>query len=656
MATDADADADADGQETPAAGSNESLPTAELESELESELERTNELPSHAGPSENRPSSHDNPNDNDGDTDFWAESEGLQPSGLLNRRAMKGKYSLQNILSIGHGMHLDKAKAAAPIIEDDPVRKGVVPYHIATSLFEGFMKSFNPFICVLDPVLHTFQYVQERSSFLLTVILAVSAKAFNPALHLELHAYSEKLFIDCFARGSKSPEIIQAILLTTYWKQPDDARSWSIIGYAIRLCMELGLHKLPISDDETNPTTSKLEIRQKRNIERLWLVFFVYDRSMSLQTGKPWMIERSDFIESVNTWYKSSFATADDATLAAFVSLRIASADILEAFSPQRPAPSMAHPYRFDALLKSLTPQIDAWRKHWLRVTSEKGEERCSSFLVSFFGTHLLLLLYSFQLQASISSPIGASLVDTEAFWITYTSALEMLNLVSHPSLSPLLSFAHDSVHAMTAYAAVFLTKLLLCVNKAVRQEFEPTVITTIELAARVFAQQNTPPTFACALQATFLKNVLREYQKACRWRSVNNRLKSSARHLQSSPTAEENLPSTTKALQFPSSAAPLEYLRKDQGGNQAEDQPQRVSDSPMQAPDPMTPSSSLPIDNVNEVVPGVDDNSPMYSDLVDTMPHDWTFADNEGWTAMFMNAGFDINTSFFVPGLNGTS
>jgi hypothetical protein len=86
--------------------------------------------------------------------------------------------------------------------------------------------------------------------------------------------------------------------------------------------------------------------------------------------------------------------------------------------------------------------------------------ERCHSFLVSFFGTHVLLVLYSFPLQASISSPIGASLVDTEAFWMTYTSASEMLQLVSHHSLSSLLSFAHDSVHTMTAYAAVFLIKV----------------------------------------------------------------------------------------------------------------------------------------------------------------------------------------------------
>jgi len=108
-------------------------------------------------------------------------------------------------------------------------------------------------------------------------MISASAKAYNPVLHLELHNHAEKLFIDCFARGKKSPEIIQAILLRTYWKQPDDTRSWSHIGYAIRLCMELGWHKLTTPRKETSLDT-ELVIRQKRNIERTWMVLFVYDR------------------------------------------------------------------------------------------------------------------------------------------------------------------------------------------------------------------------------------------------------------------------------------------------------------------------------------------------------------------------------------------
>lgn len=88
------------------------------------------------------------------------------------------------------------------------------------------------------------------------------------------------------------------------------------------------------------------------------------------------MIERSEFIESVNTWYRNPMAISNDAMMAALVTLRIASADILEAFNPQRPAPSMIQAYRFDSLLKTHSIQIDAWKNHWVEITSEKG--KCS--------------------------------------------------------------------------------------------------------------------------------------------------------------------------------------------------------------------------------------------------------------------------------------
>jgi hypothetical protein len=70
-------------------------------------------------------------------SDFWADVEGLQPSSLLNKQATKGKYSLRNILSFNHRLHLDKSKGVPSLSEDDPITKGIVSFHIATSLFEG---------------------------------------------------------------------------------------------------------------------------------------------------------------------------------------------------------------------------------------------------------------------------------------------------------------------------------------------------------------------------------------------------------------------------------------------------------------------------------------------------------------------------------------
>jgi hypothetical protein len=64
----------------------------------------------------------------------------------------------------------------------------------------------------------------------------------------------------------------------TYWKNPEDTRSWSAIGYAIRISMELGLHKSAIDTSTEGEKLTLFEKRQKRNKERTWLILFVYDR------------------------------------------------------------------------------------------------------------------------------------------------------------------------------------------------------------------------------------------------------------------------------------------------------------------------------------------------------------------------------------------
>lgn len=90
---------------------------------------------------------------------------------------------------------------------------------------------------------------------------------------------------------------------------------------------------------------------------------------MSFQTGKPWMIERSEFIESVNSWYKSSLSIPNDAALCALATLRLSTADIVDVYNPQRPSPAMNDPNRTSSLLRMLKPQLEAWEKYWTRIT-----------------------------------------------------------------------------------------------------------------------------------------------------------------------------------------------------------------------------------------------------------------------------------------------
>jgi hypothetical protein len=135
----------------------------------------------------------------------------------------------------------------------------------------------NQYIAHFDPSLHTFEYVRNKSSFLLTTILSAAAKAFNPALYPSLHSHAEDLFSNVFRLGTKSPETVQAIMILTYWKEPEDTRAWTSVGYAIRVCMELGWHKLAPRSHGAESVDETKE-RKTRDIERTWLILFVYDR------------------------------------------------------------------------------------------------------------------------------------------------------------------------------------------------------------------------------------------------------------------------------------------------------------------------------------------------------------------------------------------
>lgn len=70
-------------------------------------------------------------------SNFLAEVDGLQPSSLLNQKATRGKFSMENILSIGRDLDSDPAQSTSFFPEGDPILKGIISYHIATSLFEG---------------------------------------------------------------------------------------------------------------------------------------------------------------------------------------------------------------------------------------------------------------------------------------------------------------------------------------------------------------------------------------------------------------------------------------------------------------------------------------------------------------------------------------
>ncbi|QGA16131.1 hypothetical protein EYB26_003798 [Talaromyces marneffei] len=199
------------------------------------------------------------------------------------------------------------------------------------------------------------------------------------------------------------------------------------------------------------------ELREARNVERTWFLLFVYDRSLSLQTGKPWMIERSGFIESIEHWSKERTATANDTLLAAFVTLRLLTSEVFKLLGLCRHGSSFEN---IKSFLTIIGNRINEWEDKWMEACGDESES-CHPFLIRFYGTPLRLQLYSLPLQEILGSNDDNFAFDMAPLWESYSNAIVMLKLVCH--FSARLYFAQDSIHVMTAYSADFLIKVRLC-------------------------------------------------------------------------------------------------------------------------------------------------------------------------------------------------
>ncbi|KAJ6097540.1 hypothetical protein N7499_001914 [Penicillium canescens] len=590
-------------------------------------------------------------------SDFWAESEGLQPNGLLSHQAMKGKFSLQNILSTNHGSTPDRpVESVSP---DDPTRCGIVSHEVALRLFESFMTKLNPFVSQLDPHLHSFTYVRQKSSFLLAAVLTAASKSFEISLYPSLHEHAEKLYMEAFRRGDKSAETVQAIMVLTYWKEPNDTRAWMSVGLAIRMSMDLGWHKLGHGLARQEKLT-ELQQREIRNDERTWLVLFVYDRSMSLQTGKPWMIERTPFIESAQDWWRHPLAIDNDPFLCAFVTLRLLAAEVFDLSSPGNhyPAPRP---------LAILQNRIEQWQNKWLDVVDPGS---CHNFMIRFYGAHQSLQLFSMPLQETLKNQTFNETCDLKPLWISYHSATTMLRLMAEfPSF---LSLCQDSVHVMTAYSAVLLIKLLLSSPPMISQEIEPDTIATIRAAANVFTGQTAPLSTSCSLQSRFLNNILMEFATLRRPRPVD-RHRSIDRP---QGFVDTNAP-TSNATSFPDSPAtapshsPIQQTAETNSIPTARPYPQPDPTNPEQTM--MQPQSHPPHPQSIQATyfhrPSVPNPDPAYDTPMAGIPpgpnslpavsnmcynnqldaaSNFVFNDEAMWVGMFASAGFNLQDGVF--------
>ncbi|EIW74294.1 hypothetical protein CONPUDRAFT_67760 [Coniophora puteana RWD-64-598 SS2] len=350
----------------------------------------------------------------------------------------------------------------------DIVVHGLVTPEDVDRLFAIYYEKINPFIHLLDPVLHTPKTIFHRCPFLYTVICAIASRYYPEkseiypiAMHFAKHSAATAL-VD----GWKSVELCQAYILMSIYGVParrwEEDRSWLYTGLAIRLAMDLNLHKLP----RTRPQSDR-QIREMLNRTRVWLICHNIDRSTATQFGKPITIKEDYIVKNSTDWYKGTEQNHPyDVHLCAYSALmRILTLFIEEVYSDPNTSSGLNKSIDYLSLALRYEEQLDEYHREWKQRFEEmlNPDDPIARFrvtLLPFMTYYSKLVVYSFGFQQAFERGMQAS--DDIFFKKCFEAAkLVIVHVITVIAPSGYLRYAPDGHFIFASFASAFLLKLL---------------------------------------------------------------------------------------------------------------------------------------------------------------------------------------------------
>ncbi|KAH9905521.1 uncharacterized protein B0H18DRAFT_964883 [Fomitopsis serialis] len=206
-----------------------------------------------------------------------------------------------------------------------------------------------------------------------------------------------------------------------------------------------------------------MQRRERRNRERTYLVLWVHDRSLSMQTGKHWMLPKDDeLVRHSGTWHSEggSQTRQEDVIVSAFTQLRGIAANTTDVFNmAQGGSASSGDDVDYEVLLRDCNCKLNQWVQTWCEEMKGAGGSRFHLSMLMFFQLHVRLFLNTFGIHSNSSS--GSS-CNVEALNACHTAAMSGLKIVAQDFVDlQMLRYGQDSITVMTAYSAVVLLKLL---------------------------------------------------------------------------------------------------------------------------------------------------------------------------------------------------
>ncbi|TKY85762.1 hypothetical protein EX895_005302 [Sporisorium graminicola] len=268
----------------------------------------------------------------------------------------------------------------------DPIDRGYLTLAEAESLYAVFLDHINPTITLLDPHLHTFDYVRSCSSLLLSCTCWIAAKykveASQIAADLEMHIRSN-LLPTILMEGFRNAEIPQAlIILAAYHPQMNtlsEDKAWAYVGFAIRIASELDMNSR-ITVRPANRQDDAGLARRLRNRERTWLNLWLFETSMSQHMGRRPTLANDPVVMGCAHWHLDKFALTQDKAVVAVVQLRLLMKrntelfeNFVDASSSYLPAERTAK--QVELFRRTCAADLDTWLATWTGPSHQQSTQ-----------------------------------------------------------------------------------------------------------------------------------------------------------------------------------------------------------------------------------------------------------------------------------------
>ncbi|KAF2845977.1 hypothetical protein T440DRAFT_502142 [Plenodomus tracheiphilus IPT5] len=321
----------------------------------------------------------------------------------------------------------------------DPIDVGLVTMNEAEMLLQYFHKNLAHTRWGLDPVVHTLAFVRNRSAFLFTTVLAMTAIFLPETVSLAKRLLLHRRFLaeQVIVRKFRSVEIVLAFMVSIPWMPPgshasDDDTSL-YIATALSIALDMSLDKvitpsssfdqdlirqipkaeclhatkaLAMDGFEDIDAQSEWGQRLLRRRERVWIALFVLERGVCLARGRSYCVPKTCLILHANQWHFQQFSDVQDGPL---VSMAVLRRDLDDLFSDVR---SRCDAYRTSSTGTQIAQEIDLaiesffdrWSRTWTSVIGDPESKTLPPY-VEILVTHTRLSTYSMLLNHPSAPP-----------------------------------------------------------------------------------------------------------------------------------------------------------------------------------------------------------------------------------------------------------